>query len=284
MTQILTAAGIMFGLAGFFGTVLAIANRWLRVEEDPRVELVENMLPGTNCGACGQPGCHAFAEALVAAVEPPAGCTVSSPENIQHIAHFLGVSAGQREKRVARLHCAGGRREVRWLADYRGVTSCRAAFVVNGGGRACPWGCLGLGDCERACTFGAIFMNDNDLPVVVADRCTACNDCVEVCPLDLFTLEPISTKLLVQCSAPLAGDAARAACQVACDACTRCVADSPEGALVMEANLPRIRQPGETTEEATFRCPTGAIVWLQKDQFAGSRPRELTPLKKAQHA
>jgi RnfABCDGE-type electron transport complex B subunit len=267
MLEISTATGIMLGVATFFGVVLAVAHRWLHVEEDPRIDRIESGLPGSNCGACGQPGCRAFAEALVRGDEPPARCTVSSPDVLASIAALLGVDVGSVEKQVARLHCAGGRSSVRRLAEYHGIRSCRAAFVVNGGGRACPWGCLGLGDCERACSFDAIRMNDEDLPVVDVNECTACNDCVEVCPLDLFTLEPLLSPLVVQCRCPLPGEAARSLCTVACDACGRCAVDAPEGAVVMASGLPQIRDASRTTAACTRRCPTGAIQWVVGAQF-----------------
>jgi electron transport complex protein RnfB len=274
MNEILTAAGILFGVSAFFGVVLAVANRYLSVEEDPRVELVEGMLPGTNCGACGQPGCHAFAEALVGGTAPPGKCSVSTPTAVEEIARFLGVDAGFQEKHVARLHCAGGKSSVRKLAAYEGVPSCRAAFLVNGGGRACSWGCLGLADCERACTFDAIHMNEEELPVVSVDRCTACGDCVEVCPLDLFTLEPVSTRVIVQCSSPLAGELARSICRVACDACGRCAADAGPEVIRMEDGLPVVHEPRQADESCTFRCPTGAIRWVEGDQFAEAKGRK----------
>lgn len=269
-SDLLIAAGIMTGLACFFGFVLAAANRWLRVDEDPRVEQVEGLLPGTNCGACGQPGCRGFAEALVLGKVTPGGCTVSTADGVRGIAEFLGVDVGLHERRVARLHCAGGKSSVRMVANYRGPSSCRAAHLVSGGGRACPWGCLGLGDCDTACSFGAIHMNDEALPVVAVDLCTACNDCVDVCPLDLFTLEPIANQLLVQCRNPMTGEAARAVCHVACDACGRCALDAPEGAVVMAGGLPYVHEPQNTDEGATARCPTGAIRWVVGDQFGAT--------------
>lgn len=267
MTELLTAGSIMGGLALFFGTILAYSYRFLRVEEDPRIDVIEDALPGSNCGACGAPGCRAFAERLVAGDAAPGNCTVSSQEYVDFIAGLLGVDAGRSEKRVARLHCAAGEGLVRDLADYRGVPSCRAAMVVNSGSRACAWGCMGLGDCERACTFDAIHMNEDGLPVVDVDKCTACNDCVEVCPLNLFTLEPLSQRLIVQCNSPLTGERARNICRVACDGCERCVLDALPGTLKMDHGLPRIEKPDQTSMECTFRCPTGAIQWVQGNQF-----------------
>lgn len=282
MDALITGAAIMMGLALIFGVVLALANKFLKVEEDVRVEVVEGKLAGSNCGACGQPGCHAFAEAVVSGATAPGKCTVTSADAIAEIASYLGVDAGAEEKRVARLHCGGGKSCVRPIADYRGMTSCRAAFVVNGGGRACSWGCLGLADCEVACTFDAIKMNAEGLPVVDIEACTACGDCVDVCPLNLFAIEPISSRVIVQCSSPLTGDAARAVCTVACDACGRCALDAPEGAIEMRGGLPVVRNPLLANEQCTFRCPTGAIQWVEGDQFQA--PEDVRPLRRSRNA
>jgi Na+-translocating ferredoxin:NAD+ oxidoreductase subunit B len=272
--EIVLAGGIMLGVGLTFGIVLAVASRKLKVEEDPRIDDVEGMLPGSNCGACGQPGCRAFAECVVSGQVAPSACTVSSPEGIGDIAAYLGVDAGSREKRVARLHCAGGKSATRRLADYRGLPSCRAAFVVNGGGSACVWGCLGLADCEQACTFDAIRMNDEELPVVDVDKCTECGDCVDVCPLKLFTLEPLDQPVVVQCKSPLSGETAVQACAVACDACGRCALDAPRGAIEMKNGLPVIQDPARCDASCTFRCPTGAIQAVHGKQFQPKRLSE----------
>ena len=78
MSNLLTAPAIMTGIGLFFGSILAVAQRFLKVEEDPRIETTNELLPGTNCGACGQPGCLAFAEKLVAGEIAPGKCTVST--------------------------------------------------------------------------------------------------------------------------------------------------------------------------------------------------------------
>lgn len=268
------AAGIMAGLGFFFAGVLAVAYRFLNVPEDPRLESVEAMLPGTNCGACGEPGCHAFAEALLEGRRLPGGCTVSSPDAVEAIAEFLGVDPGTQEKRVARLHCAGGRSQALQIAAYEGYGTCRAAAIVSGGGKGCAWGCLGLGDCDTACTFDAIHMNADGLPIVDIEKCTACGDCVEVCPRNLFEILPLDKPLLVQCSVPLAGEEALALCRVACDACGRCVQDAPAGLIATVNNLPVVSYNSSIRmkPEATFRCPTGAIQWVTGRQFITEDP------------
>lgn len=173
MNSALASPLIMTGIGLFFGVVLAVAYRLLKVEEDPRIDQTEDMLPGTNCGACGEPGCRAFAEELIQGNIEPSKCTVAPKDEIEEIADLLGVDAGEQVKQVARLHCAGGKAEAWQIAEYRGFDSCRAAATVSGGGKGCSWGCLGLADCAIACTFGAITMNHNGLPVVDPEKCTA---------------------------------------------------------------------------------------------------------------
>nr|VFJ46714.1 MAG: Na+-translocating ferredoxin:NAD+ oxidoreductase RNF, RnfB subunit [Candidatus Kentron sp. DK] len=260
---------IMAGLGLFFGIVLAVAYRFLRVAGDPRLETLEDMLPGSNCGACGEPGCSAFAQRLLTGTYSPGLCTVANHEVVERIAEFLGVEAGQQEKRVARLHCAGGKGQAHQIAEYRGFDGCAAAAVVAGGGKGCLFGCLGLGDCMKVCNFDAIHMNRDSLPVVDVDRCTACRDCEIVCPRDLFEIVPITHRLFVQCSSPLAGEDALALCQVACDACGRCAADAAPGLIRMQENLPVVHYStnSRARPKATRRCPTGAIQWLDGQQF-----------------
>ena len=275
MNNLLTAPAIMTGIGLFFGTVLAVAQRFLRVDEDPRIEATNELLPGTNCGACGQPGCLAFAEKLVAGTVDPGQCTVSTDDALESIAEYLQVDAGRAEKLVSRLRCSGGQRQAHQIAEYRGFEGCRAAAVVSGGGKGCAWGCLGLGDCERACTFDAIHMNANGLPQVDTEKCRACPDCVAACPKDLFELVPLDQNLYVQCNIPLAGEAATQLCATACDACGRCAADAAPGLIRMEGNLPVIDYAagGPATPDAVFRCPTNAIVWLEREQFQDQEAR-----------
>ncbi len=264
-----SAPAIMTGLGLFFGIVLAVAYRFLKVEEDPRIDETEGLLPGTNCGACGEPGCRAFSEKLVKGEVAPSKCTVASPVMLEAIADYLGVDAGEQDKQVARLRCAGGKAQAYQIAEYQGFEGCRAAATVSAGGKGCSWGCLGLADCEVACTFDAIHMIQNGLPKVDVDKCTACGDCVEACPRDLFELVPLKHKLYVQCANPLAGDAATALCSVACDACGRCAADASPGLVTMVNNLPIVdfSSGAIAKPDATFRCPTGAIQWLEGNQF-----------------
>ncbi len=264
-------AGLFLATLGvMLAAILLIANRKLYVYEDPRIDEVDELLPHSNCGACGTPGCRPFAEALVSGAADPGQCTVNTAEMNQGIADYLGVDLGEHERRVARLACAGGSHVARTRASYRGVETCRAAALVSGGDKGCTWGCLGLGDCEVACDTDVIHMDRHGLPVVDEAICTACSDCVDVCPKDLFSLQPVSQQLWVACKNLDEGDVAEADCDVTCNACNRCVMDAPEGLISIIDNLAVIDYEKNelASRVAIERCPTGAIVW--RDEEAGA--------------
>lgn len=264
-----SSAIIFMGVLGLLlASLLAFANKKLWVFEDPRIDEIERLLPASNCGACGNAGCRPFAEALIAGKVKPAQCTVSSAEAITEIADYLGVETGDVVKRVARLACAGGNHVARMRAHYQGLPTCRAAAVVSGGPKGCTWGCIGLADCAEVCEFAAITMDRHGLPVVDAAKCTACEDCVEICPKDLFSIQPADHRLWVACKNQEDGDTAESLCEVACTACERCAKDSPEGLITIQNNLAIIDYSKNdlASPVAVERCPTGAIVWLDENQ------------------
>lgn len=269
VTTTLLSAAILGGVALAFAVLIALANKKFRVWEDPRIEAVVGMLPGSNCGACGAAGCRAFAEELIGGERKPAQCTQLGSDDVADIAGFLGVDAGEAVKRVARLLCAGGTNVALTRAEYRGVSTCGAAAAVAGGGKACAWACLSLADCERSCDYDAIFMNELGLPVVVPERCTACGDCVEACPRDLFVLMLLERKLLVQCKSMLEGEKAEELCRVACNGCGLCATDAAPGLIQIVNGLAVIDYGRNDLADpkATARCPTGAITWVEGAQF-----------------
>jgi Fe-S-cluster-containing hydrogenase component 2 len=191
----------------------------------------------------------------------------------QSVADYLGAAVGE-ANRAWRACCAAAaalprrRGRVSRSADVPRVTA------VTGGGKACVWGCLSLADCEVACAFDAIVMNAAGLPVVIPERCTACGDCVTACPKDLFVLMPVEHKLIVQCRSLLEGEAAERLCRVACNACGKCVVDAAPGVIEIRNGLAVVDYARNelADPEATRRCPTGAIVWVEGAQLAPGRP------------
>ena len=271
LTVILHAIMILGGVGLVFGVFIALANKQLWVWEDPRIEIVSQMLPNANCGACGHPGLPGLRRGRRGRARsrrpsarcPATPCTSRSPTS-------SGVDAGSATRRVARLLCAGGTDVAMSQAEYRGLPTCAAAAAVAGGGKGCAWGCLGLADCAVSCTFDAIQMSETGLPVVDVSQCTACGDCVDACPKGLFTILPLEAHLLVQCRNLIDGDDALEQCRVACTACGKCVQDAAAGLISIASGVAVVNYDQITQAEhrAVERCPTGAIVWLNGAQFA----------------
>ena len=275
--MILAAVAILGGVGLVFAILIALANRKLKVWEDPRIDVVTGMLPGANCGACGMPGCRAFAEKVVKGESKPAGCNVATADVRSDIAGYLGVDAGTAVKTVARLMCAGGTYVSELQADYRGYATCAAASAVAGGGKGCSWGCLGLADCVRSCNFDAMWMREDGLPGIDIEKCTACGDCVRACPKDLLEIHPLDHRLLVQCKSLIAGDGVHENCKAACTACGKCVLDAAPDLISVASGVAVVdyRLNDRAAMDAVLRCPTGAIVWLEGAQFEARVPPQL---------
>jgi ferredoxin len=111
-------------------------------------------------------------------------------------------------------------------------------------------------------------MTDTGLPVVDPVLCTACGDCVDACPKNLFVIQPLEQKLIVQCLNLVASDDIRAICLVACTACGKCVMDAEPGLISVDSGVAVIDYSMNDVADtkATARCPTGAIVWVEGAQ------------------
>lgn len=224
-------------MGAIFAGGLAIASSKLAVEVDPRIEEIEEVLPGANCGACGEPGCSSFAEAVVNGNAEINGCPVGGSEVAGEIAEIMGVESGDSVRRIATLLCKGGDEETFARSEYRGIESCKAADIAGGGNKSCVYGCLGFGDCEAVCSFDAIKMNENGLPEVIADECTGCGNCVEECPKGLFTLVEEGQEVFIHCSSHSGGKDVKEACKTGCIGCGVCETKCPVDAITIEDNL-----------------------------------------------
>ncbi|MDP6380996.1 MAG: RnfABCDGE type electron transport complex subunit B, partial [Phycisphaerae bacterium] len=219
-TYIWVALSVLGSLAVVFGVALAFANRAFHVDVDPRIEAVEDALPGANCGACGYAGCEAYAEAVIKGEVGPGECIPGGTAVAHLVADILGVEAETKERPVAVVRCRG--RAVDDRMHYIGERDCRAATAVQYGQKGCQWGCLGLGTCARACPFDAIVEGEDGLPRILEDRCTSCGACVEACPKNIIELLPRDRYIVVLCLNRDAGRMVRGICDVGCIGCKRC--------------------------------------------------------------
>ncbi len=131
------------------------------------------------------------------------------------------------------MACAGDCDKAKQDYEYHGVSDCsKAAFVPGGGPKSCSSGCLGYGNCVKACPFDAIHVV-NGVAVVDREACKACGKCVAACPKHLISLIPYKAKYAVACSSKDKGPVTMKACQTGCIGCGICVKNCAEGAVAV---------------------------------------------------
>jgi Na+-translocating ferredoxin:NAD+ oxidoreductase RNF subunit RnfB len=258
---------VLGGVGLLCGLMLAVASRLFAVKTDPRIEALENILPGGNCGGCGFPSCHAYAQNMVESGAEPNRC-VLGVDKADDISKVLGKEVVAAESRVAAIKCYGGNTAVKGF-DYDGLPSCRAASLYGGGDRLCKHSCLGFGDCVEACPFGALSRAGRDAPRVDRDKCTGCGNCTKVCPKGVIVLIPRKARTLIACNSEEKGKVVRKICEMGCISCGRCIKVCPEDALSMKdgriwMDYSRCTNCGHCIEE----CPRKTIKDINPPESA----------------
>ncbi len=269
-------------LGGLLAVVLFFVARQFAVIEDPRIDQVEEILPGANCGGCGQAGCRAFAEVCVKAETlEGAFCPVGGNETMEKVAEVLGKTVEAKKPMVAVLRCGGTLEKRPRNTKFDGYPSCAVSAALFQGETACRYGCLGFGDCVDACAFDAIHLNPvTGLVEVDQEKCTGCGACTLVCPKSLLELRDKGRKdrrVFVSCRSQDKGGAARKACKAACIGCGKCAKACKFDAIVLENNLAYIDfQKCKLCRKCVEECPTGAI-WAVN--FPPPKPKKAAPPK-----
>ncbi len=251
--------------------ILYFVAQKFKVEEDPRIDCVEKMLPGANCGGCGFAGCRGMAEALVKRDDISAlFCPVGGGDTMKAVAGYLGKAAAEKEPQVATVRCGGTCAKRPRTNRYDGASSCAVAASLYAGETGCSFGCIGYGDCVTVCAFGAISVNpETGIPEVDADKCTACGACVKACPKKVIELRkkfPKNRAVYVSCVSHDKGAAVMKACKAGCIGCGKCAKTCPFGAIMVEGNLAYI-DPAKCKlcRKCVNECPTGAIKLVGMD-------------------
>jgi len=265
---IILAVGTMLVLAIFMAYVLGWANKAFHVEVDPRVEAAMAALPGANCGGCGFVGCAEYAEAVVAQTAPVDKCPVGGSACAEELAEILGVEVAQSWPRRPVVHCGATYAQRLGRTEYRGEQTCTTANLIAGV-QACTYGCLGFGDCTRACDFDAIHQIDG-LATVDYDRCVGCGACAAACPRNIVTMVPFKTErmLVVTCSNKDFGKDVKAVCKVGCIGCKACQRASE--LFTVEDNISRIDYDQydpdrmEAGSLAFDKCPMKRLMFVGK--------------------
>lgn len=255
-------------LAFMSAVILYFVAQKFKVFEDPRIDEVQALLPAANCGGCGFAGCRNMAEALVKADSfEGLYCPVGGAPVMAEAAKILGKTAPVVDPTVAVLKCNGSPEYRTRTSHYNGASDCRISHSLYIGETDCSYGCLGNGDCERACAFDALHMNPSTgLPVIIDDKCVSCGACVKACPRHLIELRKKAKKdrkIYVACSNCDKGGPAKRACKVACIACSKCFNVCEFNAITIENNLAYIDASKCTfCRKCVAECPTNSIVEL----------------------
>jgi electron transport complex protein RnfB len=167
---ILSALIALGSLALIFGGILGFAAVQFKVEGDPIVEALDALLPQTQCGQCGHPGCKPYAEGI-ANGEPINKCPPGGQSTIDNIAELLGVEAPSLDEEH------GEEAEVKTVAYIREDE------------------CIGCTKCIQACPVDAILGAAKLMHTVIVDECTGCDLCVEPCPVDCIDMLPVEQTL-----------------------------------------------------------------------------------------
>lgn len=261
MENIILQSFLWIGVVGLIlGVSLAVAAKYLAVNEDPRINEVTDLLPGANCGGCGYAGCADYAKAIVMEGAEITLCAPGGAECASALAAFMGVDAGEVERMTAIVLCCGDDERSKRRFDYNGINDCAAAHATAGGDKACIYGCLGYGTCGNVCPVNAIKMV-NGIAKVDKELCIACGKCVAVCPRHLIKLVPYAAKIHVLCSSKDRGAAVKKACSTGCIGCRLCTKFGDEGAFVMDGFLAKVDYSIPVTkEEVIEKCPSKCIV------------------------
>lgn len=262
---IFLAAAIMLVLAIAMVWVLGWANRAFHVDVDPRIDQINAALPAANCGGCGYVGCNDYAEAIVNNGADCDLCPVGGADCAEAVAKIMGVEIDDSLPFRPTVHCGATKDQRKGRMNYQGEQTCAAANLVNGI-QGCVYGCLGFGDCVKACNYDAIEIV-NGLATINYDKCIGCGACARVCPRNIISMTPFKKKnmLVITCSNKDFGKEVKEVCEVGCIGCKACARNA--GSLFkIENNLPVIDYDNydpnnmEAAMLAVTKCPMKRIL------------------------
>ncbi len=259
LPDILTALAVVGSVGLLAGILLTVIPHLFHVEEDQRAKQLRACLPGINCGACGFKGCDDYASAMAQDDAKPNLCVPGAADTAAALSEVLGVEVEAAKDVVAFVHCNGNCEATSKKADYDGISTCRAASMLYGGPDACRFGCMGLGDCAKACPANAICILDG-IAHVDTSRCLGCGLCRDTCPKHIITMVPQETANVVMCNNRDRGADARKACKNACIGCKKCEKLCESGAITVKENLASINyEKCSGCGNCVSGCPTGAL-------------------------
>ncbi len=233
--SVLTPILIVGGIGLLAGIILAVASVVMAVPKDEKAQALEAVLPGANCGACGFSGCSGYAAAMSKGEAKPGLCSPGGQETAEKCAQLLGGEAVEVEYKTALVHCMGSYDNTTDKMRYDGIQSCSASTFLAGGITSCRYGCMGMGDCVRACEYGAVSVC-NGVAKIDPSLCRGCSKCVEACPKGLISFVPLKKQAVVRCSNCDKGKDTMQVCKIGCIGCMKCQKTCPSEAITMKGS------------------------------------------------
>ena len=258
-SNLLIILAIVAAIAVIFAVLIVTVSKLCMIKEDSKTEEIKDCLANANCGGCGYAGCADFAKALAEGKATLDACGPTSKEGKKRISEILGIEYSDSKEIAAKTHCSGGK-ECIDLFGYVGNQTCYAMYSFGGGNKGCIFGCLGGGDCVKACEYGAITMK-NGVSVINKDLCVACGKCVKACPKHIIELIPKDAAIYIACSSEHRGKDVMNVCKKGCIGCGICTKNCPENAIIMEDNLPKVDYSKCTgCFTCVEKCPRKCII------------------------
>ena len=257
---IVTVIGIITG----FG--LSVASELFKVPKDEKEEQIRACLPGANCGACGYSGCDGYAAALAKGeAKSVSQCAPGGNDVAKQLSALLGVEAANIRPLAAVVRCGGDCTKAQKKLEYVGEKSCKAAAQLFGGHKSCLYGCLGFGDCVKACPYEAIRICDG-IAHVDTNQCRACRACEKVCPKNLIELLPKDEiRPAVLCRNQDKAQDTHKQCSAGCIGCGKCMRNCEFGAITVESFVAHVDQDKCTgCGKCAENCPIKCITMLNK--------------------
>jgi len=262
MSSILIASGIVAGIGLLAGIILSVASVVMAVPKDEKAEMIEELLPGANCGACGYSGCSGYAAAISKGEASLGRCAPGGMETASKIAEVMAGADIEMEYNVAVVKCLGTCQNTSDKMIYDGLESCAAAVQLAGGKTSCRFACLGLGDCAKVCANNGIEIC-NGIARINYNLCTGCGQCEKVCPRHIIDVVPKRKHAMLYCSSNDKGPVTNKACKVGCIGCGKCIKACEYGAIKVvnfkaEVNLALCVGCGKCVEA----CPRGCLMMM----------------------
>ncbi len=254
---------LIVGIIGLLaGVILAVASIVMAVPKDEKAEALEEILPGANCGACGFSGCSGYAAAMSKGEAKPGLCSPGGAEVAQKCAELLGAGDVAVEYKTALVRCMGSYDNTTDKMVYDGIQSCSASAFLAGGITSCRYGCMGMGDCVRACEYGAVSVC-NGVAKIDPHKCKGCSKCVEACPKGMIKFVPLKKQAVVRCSNCDKAKDVMQVCKIGCIGCKKCERTCEFGAVTVQNNLATVDAAKCTgCGKCVEACPRHVITLL----------------------